>query len=142
MSQELEVKSKLLDQAQRRSDEKDDVLSKQIQMLRSEIKKLMEKEHVLSKPKLKKNITNMERTDAETTCEGQPEMTLNDEMILGTILSEVESFKNHHNEVKHSLHKEQVEKENMKKQISQLERELKKKESELSAMEKKLKNNT
>lgn len=142
MSQELEVKSKQLEEAQRHNDEKDAAFSKQIQMLRSEIKKLMAEEYALSKPKLTKNITEMERTDAETTCEERTKMTLNDEeMILGTLLPEVENFKIQHNEVKHSLHKERVEKENMKKEISQLEGVLKKKEAELSAMEKKLKNN-
>ncbi|KAE9611306.1 putative transcription factor bZIP family [Lupinus albus] len=129
MSQELEVKSKQLNEAERHSDEKDAAFSKQIQMLGSEIKKLMAEEYVLSKPKPTKNITKMERTDPETTC------------VVETILSEVETFKIQHNEVKHSLHKEQVEKESMKKQISQLEGELKKKEAELSDMEKKLKNN-
>ncbi|KAL2324526.1 hypothetical protein Fmac_023584 [Flemingia macrophylla] len=124
MSQELEVKSKQLEDAQRHKEEKDASFSKQIQMLRSQIKMLME-ESALSETKLTKNLADME----------------NDEMILGTLLSEVETFQNQHNEIKHSLHKEKVEKENMKKQLSQLEGELKKKDAELNAMEKKLKNN-
>ncbi|XP_061369541.1 uncharacterized protein LOC133312380 [Gastrolobium bilobum] len=142
MSQELEVKSKQLEDAQRHRDEKDAAFSKQIQMLRSRIKKLMAEECALSKPKLTKNMTEIVRTDGETTLDGQPIMTPNDEeMILGTLLSEVETFKIQHNEIKHSLQKEQVEKEDMRKQIYQLEGELRKKEAELCAMEKKLKNN-
>lgn len=66
----------------------------------------------------------------------------NDEKrILGTLLSEIETFKIQQSELKHSLHKEQVEKENMKKQISKLEGVLMQKEAELGVMEKKLKNN-
>ncbi|XP_027363520.1 paramyosin [Abrus precatorius] len=141
MSQELEVRSEQLEDAQRHGDEKDAAFSKQIQMLRSQIKNLMEEECTLSKPKLTKNLTEMVRANAEIVHEGQPIITPNDEMILGTLLSEVETFKNQHNEIKQSLHKEQVEKENMKKQITQLEGELKKKEAELSTMEKKLKKN-
>lgn len=136
MSQELEVKSKQLEDAQRHRDEKDAAFSKQVQLLRSQIKKLTEEDCTLSKFKLTNNISGKVRTDAE------PVTTPNDEMmIFGTLLSEVETFKIQHNEIKHSLHKEQVEKENMKKKMSQLEGELKKKEAELSAMEKKLKNN-
>ncbi|CAJ1977067.1 unnamed protein product [Sphenostylis stenocarpa] len=132
ISQELQVKCKQLEDAQRNNDEKDASFSKQIQMLRSQIKMLMSDGALSEK----------EREDAFRVQKGQPLMTSNDgEMILGTLLSEVETFKNQHIEIKHSLHKEQVEKENMKKQISQLEGELKKKETELSTMEKKLKNN-
>ncbi|KAK7279956.1 hypothetical protein RJT34_25018 [Clitoria ternatea] len=113
MSKELEVKSKQLEDAQWHREQRDAAFLKQIQMLKSQI-----------------------------TDQGQPIIASNDEeMILSTLLSEVKSFKNQHNEIKHSLHKEQVEKENMKKRLSQLEGELKKKEAELSAMEKKLKNN-
>ncbi|KAK8467492.1 hypothetical protein PHAVU_007G069700 [Phaseolus vulgaris] len=131
MSQELEVKSKQLEEAQRHYDEKDASFSKQIQMLRSQIKMLME-DGVLSEKV---------REDAKIAQKGQPLMMSNDgEMILGTLLSEVETFKNQHIEIKHSLHREQVEKESMKKKISQLEGELKKKEAELSTMEKKYKN--
>lgn len=125
MSKELEAKSKQLEDAQRHRDEKDASFSKKIQMLSSQIKMLMTG-GALSETMLTKNMTD----------------TPNDEeTILGTLLTEVETFKNQHKEIKHSLHKEQVEKENMKKQVSQLEGELKKKEAELSAMEKKLKNN-
>ncbi|KAK7391384.1 hypothetical protein VNO78_19800 [Psophocarpus tetragonolobus] len=133
MSQELEVKSKQLDDAQRKRDEKDALFSKQIQMLRSQIKMLMA-EGALSETKLTKYINETQKE--------QPLMSPNDdEMILGTLLSEVETFKIQHNEIKQSLREEQVEKEYMKKHISQLEGELKKKETELSSMEKKLKNN-
>jgi len=132
MSQELEDKSKQLEDVQRHYDEKDASFSKKIQMLGSQIKMLME-DGVLSEKV---------RGDAKIAQKGQPLMTSNDgEMILGTLLTEVETFKNQHIEIKHSLHKEQMEKESMKKQISQLEGELKKKEAELSTMEKKLKNN-
>ncbi|KAG2401562.1 uncharacterized protein HKW66_Vig0194020 [Vigna angularis] len=132
MSQELEVKSKQLENVQRHYDEKDALFSKQIQMLRSQIRMLME-DGVLSEKV---------REDAKIAQKGQPFMISNDgEMILGTLLSEVETFKNQHIEIKHGLHKEQMEKESMKKQISQLEGELKKKEADLSTMEKKLKNN-
>lgn len=142
MSRELEVKSRQLEDAQRHRDEKDAAFSRQIQMFRSQIKKLMEEECTFSKPKLTNKMSETVRKDAETIPERQPSMTVNDEeMILGNLLSEVENFKIQHNETKHSLHKEQVDKENMKKQISQLEGELKKKEAEVNAMEKKLKNN-
>ncbi|XP_019427713.1 PREDICTED: putative leucine-rich repeat-containing protein DDB_G0290503 isoform X1 [Lupinus angustifolius] len=129
MSQELEVKSKQLNEAESTNDEKDAAFSRQIQMLRSEIKKLIAEDYVLSKLKPTKKITEVERTDSETTCE------------VETLLSEIETFNIRHKDVKHSLQKEQVEKESMKKQISQLEGELKKKEAELSTAEKKLKNN-
>ncbi|XP_057424694.1 uncharacterized protein LOC130718196 [Lotus japonicus] len=142
MSRELEVKSRQLEDAQRHRDEKDAAFSRQIQMFRSQIKKLMEEECTFSKPKLTNKMSETVRKDAETIPERQPSMTVNDEeMILGNLLSEVENFKIQHNETKHSLHKEQVDKENMKKHISQLEGELKKKEAEVNAMEKKLKNN-
>ncbi|MED6222807.1 hypothetical protein PIB30_068020 [Stylosanthes scabra] len=133
MSRELEVKSKQLEEAKRKRDEKEATFSKQIQLLRSQIKTLMAEECTLSKSKLKKNATEAVRTDAQTTGD--------EEMILSTLLSEVENFKVQHNETKQSLYKEQVEKEGMKKHISQLEGELKKKEAELSAMEKKIRNN-
>ncbi|XLT90973.1 hypothetical protein HN873_012648 [Arachis hypogaea] len=56
-------------------------------------------------------------------------------------MTEVEILKNHHNELTNILQKEHAEKENMCKTISQLEGELKKKEAELSIMEKKQTNN-
>ncbi|KAL2967329.1 hypothetical protein AAZX31_16G169700 [Glycine max] len=130
MSQELEIKSKQLEDLQRHRDEQDEALSKQIQLLRIEIRKLMAEEHALSKTESKENMTTMlmlENNDEE-------------EIRLGTLMSEVEILKTQHNELKHNLHTEQAEKENMKKKISQLEGELKKKEEELSAVEKRLKN--
>lgn len=141
MSRELEVKSKELGDAQRHRDEKDAAFSKQVEMLRSQIRKMMSEECTMSKLKLTNNMSKMIKRDEETTSEGHSSMTLNDEKIFGAVLSEVETFKIQHNEIRNSLHKEQLDKENMKKQISQLEGELKKKEAELGAMEKKLKNN-
>ena len=125
MSQELEIKSKQLEDLQRHRDEQDEALSKQIQLLRIEIRKLMAEEHALSKTESKENMTTMlmlENNDEE-------------EIRLGTLMSEVEILKTQHNELKHRLHMEQAEKENMKKKISQLEGELNKKEEDLSAVE-------
>ncbi|KAI4351757.1 hypothetical protein L6164_006079 [Bauhinia variegata] len=125
MSQELEKKSKELEDAQRHTEEKDDALFRQLQMLKSEIRKLMT-EHVTEMMMQKNN----KRGDLDEK-----------EMTLAGLLSEVETFKIQHNELKHSLHKEQIEKENMKKKISHLQGEMKKKEAELAILEKKLKNN-
>ena len=130
MSQELQIKSKQLEDVQRHRDEQDEALSKQIQLLRIEIRKLMAEEHALSKTESKENMTTMlmlENNDEE-------------EIRLGTLMSEVEILKTQHNELKHNLHTEQAEKENMKKKISQLEGELNKKEEDLSAVERRLEN--
>jgi len=129
MSQELEIKSKQLEDVQRHMDEKDKALRKQIQLLRTEIRKLMPEEHALSKVDLTEPITMMlmqENSD--------------EEIRFDTLMSAVEIFKTQHNELKHNLQVEQAEKENMKEQISQFEGELKKKVEELSAVEKRLKN--
>ncbi|KAF7821836.1 MAR-binding filament-like protein 1-1 [Senna tora] len=124
MSKELESKSKQLEDAKRERDEKDEAFSVQIQMLRSEIKKLMVEESKMTKPTEKKERNDLEKKD----------------ITLDGLLSEVQIFKIQHNKLRHSMHNEQVEKENMKNKISQLQGELKKKEAELSIMEKKLKN--
>ncbi|KAI4347539.1 hypothetical protein L6164_008346 [Bauhinia variegata] len=124
MSEELEKKSKELEDAQKHREEKDDALFMQIQMLKSEIKKLMT-EHVTETVKQKKKGGDLNEK----------------EMTLAGLLSEIQDFKILHNELKHSLHKEQVEKEKMKKEISHLQGEMKKKDAELGIMEKKLKNN-
>ena len=49
MRQELEIKSKQLEDVQRHKDEQDEALSKQIQLLKIQIRKLMAEEHDLSK---------------------------------------------------------------------------------------------
>ncbi|KAG5012380.1 hypothetical protein JHK86_024641 [Glycine max] len=49
MSQELQIKSKQLEDVHRHRDEQDEALSKQIQLLIIEIRKLMAEEHHLSK---------------------------------------------------------------------------------------------
>ncbi|ESW24281.1 hypothetical protein PHAVU_004G116900 [Phaseolus vulgaris] len=129
MSKELEIKSKQLEDVQRHRDEKDKALRKQIQLLRTEIRKLMPEEHVLSKVDPTELMTMMlmlENSD--------------EEIRFDTLMSAVEILKTEHNELKHNLHVEQAEKENMKEKISQLEGELKKKVEELSAVEKRLKN--
>ncbi|KAG4388272.1 hypothetical protein GLYMA_09G139300v4 [Glycine max] len=129
MSQELEIKSKQLEDVQRHRDEQYDALLKQIQLLRIEITKLVAEEHALSKTEPKEHISTMLMQEN------------NDEEIrLGTLMSEVEILKTQHNELKHRLHMEQAEKENMKKKISQLEGELNKKEEDLSAVERRLEN--
>ncbi|XP_017440438.2 uncharacterized protein LOC108346027 isoform X2 [Vigna angularis] len=129
MSQELEIKSKQLEDVQRKRDEKDKALTKQIQLLRIEIRKLMLEEHALSKADPTELMTRMLMQEN------------NDEEIrFDNLTSALEIFKNQHNELKHNLHVEQTEKENMQEKISQLEGELKKKVEELSAVEKRLKN--
>ncbi|CAJ1952758.1 unnamed protein product [Sphenostylis stenocarpa] len=126
MSQELEINSKQLDDVQRHRDEKDKALTKQIQVLRIEIRKLMLEEYALSKADPTEHMLMQEKND--------------EEIRFDTLMSEVEIFKTQHDELKHNLHVEQAEKENMKEKISQLEEEVKKKEEELSAVEKRLKN--
>lgn len=125
MSKELENKSRQLEEAKRLMDEKDESFSLQIHKLRSEMKKLMVTEHVTD---ITKNQENKEISDLKKK-----------EITLDALLSDVQIFKIQHNKLKHSMHNEQAEKENMKNKISQLQGELKKKESELSIMEKKLK---
>ncbi|KAL1319349.1 hypothetical protein HN51_071639 [Arachis hypogaea] len=130
LTQELEGKSKQLENVQSQKDEKDHALSKQIQVLRIEIKKLMVEKHAFSKAKPTEQMT-------EVVLQGNQDV----DKILGTLMTEVEILKNHHNELTNILQKEHAEKENMCKTISQLEGELKKKEAELSIMEKKQRNN-
>lgn len=116
MSQELEIKSKQLEEVQRKRDEKDKALTKQIQLLRIEIRKLMLEEHALSKADPTELMTRMLMQEN------------NDEEIrFDNLTSALEIFKTQHNELKRNLHVEQTEKENMKEKISQLEGELKKK---------------
>ncbi|QCD94838.1 hypothetical protein DEO72_LG5g2927 [Vigna unguiculata] len=126
MSQELEIKSKQLEDVQRHRDEKDKALTNQIQLLRIEIRKLMLEEH---DPRELVTMMLMQENNDE-------------EIRFDTLTSALEIFKTQHNELKHNLHVEQAEKENMKEKISQLEGELKKKVEELSAVEKRLKNST
>ncbi|MED6219399.1 hypothetical protein PIB30_035514 [Stylosanthes scabra] len=129
LTQELEVKSKQLENARRQKDEKDQALSKQIQVLRIEIKKLMVEKHAFSKAKPTEQMT-------EVVFQGHQDV----DKILGTLMTEVEILKNHHSELTNILQKEHAEKEKMSKTISQLEGEVKKKAAELS-MEKKQTNN-
>ncbi|MED6200040.1 hypothetical protein PIB30_081394 [Stylosanthes scabra] len=130
LTQELEVKSKQLENAQRQKDEKDRALSKQIQVLRIEIKKLMVEKHAFSKAKSTEQMT-------EAVFQGHQDV----DKILGTLMTEVEILKNHHKELTNILQKEHAEKEKMSKTISQLDGEVKKKAAELSIMEKKQTNN-
>ncbi|KAE9617361.1 hypothetical protein Lal_00034537 [Lupinus albus] len=117
MSQELENVSEQFEDVQKYSDEKEEAFSK-----------LMIENYALSKGKPTEKVTKIIMQENK-----------NEDTILGTLLSQVETFKIQHSELKDSLHKEQVEKENMKKHISKLG-ELKQKEAKLSATEKKLKN--
>ncbi|KAK7380301.1 hypothetical protein VNO78_32809 [Psophocarpus tetragonolobus] len=99
MSQELEIKSKQLEDVKRHRDEEDEALSEQIQLLRIEIRNLMVEEHAMFKT---------EPTERATTMLMQE---YNDEEIkIGTLMSEVEVFKTQHNQLKHNLHMEQAEK--------------------------------
>ncbi|XP_020239866.2 early endosome antigen 1 isoform X2 [Cajanus cajan] len=129
MSEKLEAKSKQLEDVQWHMVEKDEALAKQIQFLRIEIRKLIAEELTLSKAEPVEYMTTM------LTQENNDE-----EIRLGTLMSEVEIFKTQHNGLKHNLHMEQAEKENMKKKISHLEGELQKKQEELSAVEKRMNN--
>ena len=91
MSQELEIKSKQLEDVQRHRDEQYDALLKQIQLLRIEITKLVAEEHALSKTEPKEHISTMLMQEN------------NDEEIrLGTLMSEVEILKTQHRE--HTKH--------------------------------------
>lgn len=134
MSKELENKSKQFDDAQRHSKEKDEAFSVQIQMLQSEIKRMMAEESKLSKP-------TQHMTEITIEADNKEGNDLKKKITVDALLSELQIFKIQHNKLMHSMHSEQVEKENMKNKISQLQIELKKKEGELSIMEKKLKNN-
>lgn len=134
MSKELVNKSKHLEEAQRLGSEKDEALSVQIEMLRSEIKKLMAEDNKLAKSKENGAVIKKQEGRKEINDPGK-------EIPLDALLSELKIFKVQHDKLKHNMHNEQVEKENLKNKISQLQREMKKKEEELSIMEKKLKNN-
>ncbi|XLR27499.1 hypothetical protein HN51_040779 [Arachis hypogaea] len=90
----------------------------------------MVEKHAFSKAKPTEQMT-------EVVLQGNQDV----DKILGTLMTEVEILKNHHNELTNILQKEHAEKENMCKTISQSEGELKKKEAELSIMEKKQTNN-
>lgn len=133
MSKELENKSELLEEAQKQRKEKDEAFFIQIQMIRSEVKKLMADENKLTK--------STEHGTAITKEQEQKKINDLEETPLNALLSELQIFKTQHNKLKHSMHSEQIEKESMKNKISQLQGELKKKEAELSNMEKKIKNN-
>ncbi|CAL0303392.1 unnamed protein product [Lupinus luteus] len=112
MSRELENESEQLEDVQRYSDEK-----------------LMIEDYALSKGKPTEKVIKIIMREKK-----------NEDTILGTLLSEVETFKIQHTQLKDSLHKEQLEKENMEKHISKLEGKLMQKKAKLSATEKKLKN--
>ncbi|XP_019449842.1 PREDICTED: myosin-11-like [Lupinus angustifolius] len=112
MSRELENESEQIEDVQRYSNEK-----------------LMIEDYALSKGKSTEKVTKMIMQEDK-----------NEDTILGTLLSEVETFNIQHTELKDSLHKEQVEKENMEKHISKLEGKLMQKKAKFSATEKKLKN--
>ncbi|KAK4280357.1 hypothetical protein QN277_011989 [Acacia crassicarpa] len=133
MSEELESKSKQLEEAQRQRNEKDEAFSVQIQTLRSEIKKLMAEENKLAKSTEHGTVITKQERHKEINDLGK-------EIPLNALLSELQIFKMQHDKLKHNMHNELVEKENMKNKISQLQREMKKKEEELNIMEKKLKN--
>ncbi|XP_028806198.1 golgin subfamily A member 6-like protein 22 isoform X1 [Neltuma alba] len=134
MSEELENKSKQLEEAQRHRKEKDEAFSVQMQMLRSEIKKLMAGENKLSKSMENGTVISKQEEHREIN-------DLEKEFPLNALLSELQIFKMQHDKLKHNMHNEQVEKENMKNKISQLQGEMKKKEAELNIMEKKIKSN-
>ncbi|KAF5188808.1 Myosin heavy chain-related protein [Thalictrum thalictroides] len=61
------------------------------------------------------------------------------ETLVGILQSEVETLKSQYNDLKHSLFEDELEKENLKRQVFSLKGELKKKEEIITSTEKKLK---
>ncbi|XP_057487031.1 uncharacterized protein LOC130773118 [Actinidia eriantha] len=61
------------------------------------------------------------------------------ESVIGNLRSDLEAVKSQYNEVKSSLREDELEKEKLRKEVSQLKGDLKKKEDVFSSLEKKLK---
>ncbi|KAJ7974203.1 Myosin heavy chain-related protein, putative isoform 1 [Quillaja saponaria] len=157
ISLELDNKSKQLEDAQKYGEEKQKTFLVETQMLRAEIEKLVTEKYDIYKPESTKSIIrsisieedDLEkecgsgRKDAETKCEEKSSMPMLKDVKdakIGALLSEMEILRVQYDELKNSLHREELEKENLKKQIFQLMEELKKKE-EVSSTVKKVKNN-
>ncbi|XXG85223.1 hypothetical protein AAC387_Pa11g0340 [Persea americana] len=64
------------------------------------------------------------------------------ESTVGLLQSEVETLKAQYNDLKHSLFEDELEKENLRKQVFQLRGDLRKKEDTISVLEKKLRDSS
>ena len=165
MSLELHQKSKQL--LQNQETEHHEAFSMEMQMLRAEVERLTKEKYEFSKQaetgqiktsvgekEMLVHIWNKERDALEkklASAEKEAEKiheefikikSLKDEKetINKELLSEVEKLRACHDELKHGFSREELEKENLRKQIFQLEHQLKKKEEEITSIEKKLMN--
>lgn len=164
MSLELAQISKQLEYAQKHERENHEAFSMKIQMLRAEVERLTKEKYnfyeqaeteqiktSMGEKEMLVQSWNKERGDLEkklASAKKEAEKiheefismrSLKDEKetVNNNLLSEVEKLSAHHDELKHNLHKEELEKENLRKQIFQLKHQLEKKEEEITSIEKK-----
>ncbi|KAF8379478.1 hypothetical protein HHK36_028913 [Tetracentron sinense] len=157
---ELEDKSKQLEHQKKHKEETHAVFSKEILILRAEIKRLTEENNDLSeqaeqKVKLRAEMEQMKtslerriasvREEADKSLEELTNMRcLKDEKetMVGTLQSEVKTLKAQYNDMKHSLFEDKLEKENLRKQVFHLKDDLRKKDDTITSIEKKLKDSS
>ncbi|KAB1210705.1 hypothetical protein CJ030_MR6G019904 [Morella rubra] len=162
MTLELHQKSMQLESAQEHEREKTEAFSMDIQMLRAEVDRLTKNQFNFSeqtdteqvqtsigKTESLKQIWNKERRDLEEKLAsakkeaekrreefiGMRSLKNEKEKLNNNLLSEMENLRASHNELKHGLDKAELEKENLRKQILQLQYQLQKKE-EITSVEK------
>ncbi|GMI99612.1 hypothetical protein like AT5G52280 [Hibiscus trionum] len=162
MLMELDDKTAQLEYAQKQEKEKQEAFSKEIQMLKTEIKKLEEQRSQFSdqakqSDETKKVKTSNEKTEMliqrwnkerdelekktasakKETEKAQKQListrSLKDkkEMVISNLQSEMENIRAECNDLKHSLLREEREKEKLTKHVSQLKNDLQKKEEEI-----------
>ncbi|XP_077241808.1 uncharacterized protein LOC143882217 isoform X2 [Tasmannia lanceolata] len=160
---ELEDKSKELESLKTSKEEMNKALSNEILLLQNEIKKLTKEktelsEHVEDKEKLRADMErgNMERDALErkiTSLSNKAKKSMKEldemrclkdekETMVGILQSEMATLRSQYNDLKHSLSEDEIEKENLRKQVFHLKDNLQKKEDSISIIEKKLKDSS
>ncbi|KAF8413151.1 hypothetical protein HHK36_001126 [Tetracentron sinense] len=174
---ELEDKSNQLERQKKQEEETHAVFSKEILMLRAELKGITGEKDDLSEQAEQKEILRAEMENMKTSIDktemlvqrGNVErdeleriiasvrkeadkslQELNNmrclkdekETMVGVLQSEVETLRAQYNDLKHSLFEDELEKENLRKQVLHLKGDLQEKDNAISSIEKKLKDNS
>ncbi|KAF6148692.1 hypothetical protein GIB67_003783 [Kingdonia uniflora] len=132
---ELENKSKKLEHQKKLMEEMREVLTKDNLMLRVEVEKLNGEKHILSK----KAEENVEGGELERKFHSARTEVDEKELTVRLLQSNMETLRAQYNELKQSLFEDEIEKENLRKQIFNLRADLQKKEDTIKVNEKKMK---
>lgn len=126
--------------------EEEEKLKVEIERMKTSLEKM---EILLKRGNMERNALESELASLREEAE-RPLKELNEllqlknekESMVGILQSEVETLKTQYNDLKHSLFEDELEKENLRKQVFQLRSDLRKKEDTITVIEKKLKDSS